>query len=201
MWERIVGSEFADRLEFKVPLAEGSGTGVVFHRVRKERPTNSKIFGLVDGEEAARFGQVDRLIDCSAVLFELDSAEFNGIVFLGACELENVLIGHSDFAAFVERNVELRELGVRNIEEVEKDVSKQAKRFYVAALIKYSWAHLYFRGLAVGIGNVDHFRSEHGLMVEIRRAKERIVREFADDGQEFRRQFVEIGRWAKLASG
>ena len=197
VWERIAGSDLADRLEFKVPLAEGTGSETVLNRVSAERPSNSNIFGLVDGEVAARFGEVATLIDCSDVLFELRAPGCDGILFLSSHELENILVGHSSLAAFVERNVELRKLGARKREEVEKHILMQAKRFYVAALIKYAWAHMYFRGLANGIGSVDHFRSDDGVTKEIRNAKKTIVREFSDDGREFRRQLVQIGRWAK----
>ncbi len=150
------------------------------------------------GGQMNRNPQVARLIDCSDVLFELSLPDCDGIVFLSTHELENVLVGHSCLAGFVERNVELRELGIRRKEEVEKHISREARRFYVAALIKYAWAHMYFRGLATGIGNVDHFRSDHGLVKEIRNAKQRIEQEFADNCGEFRQQLVEIGRWAKV---
>lgn len=197
VWERIVGSDLADRLEFKVPLAEGAGSEVVLNRVSVERPNNSKIFGLVDGEVAAQFGEVLRLIDCSEVLFELQERRCDGILFLSAHELENVLVGHSCLAAFVERNVALKQLGAISRKEVEQNILKQAKRFYVAALIKYTWAHMYFRGLANGIGDVDHFRSDNGVTVEIQNAKQKIEQKFSDDSREFRQQLVQIGRWVK----
>ncbi len=197
VWERIVGSELSDRLEFKVPLAEGTGSETVLKRVNSERPRNSRIFGLVDGEIAARFGEVARLIDCSNVLFAMRSRACDGILCLSTHELENVLVGHSCLAEFVECNVELKEIGSRKREEVEEHISKQAKRFYVAALIKYTWAHMYFLGLANGIGDVDHFRSDRRLLEEIRNAKQKVVCEFADKGLEFRRQLGRIGGRAK----
>ncbi len=197
VWERIAGTDLADRLEFKVPLADGAGSDTVLNRVSRERPSNSKIFGLVDGEVAARFGEVARLINCSDVLFRLRLQSCDGIVFLSTHELENVLVGHSCLAGFVERNMELRALGTRRKQEIEKHISKQARRFYVAALIKYAWAHMYFRRLATRIANVDHFRSDHGIMEEIRKAKQEIEEEFPDAGREFRRQLVEIGKQVK----
>jgi len=196
-WTRIAGSDLADRLEFKVPLAKGAGSEVVLNRVSLERPSNSKIFGLVDGEVAAQFGEVARLIDCSEVLFELQEPRCNGILFLNAHELENVLVGHSCLAAFVERNLALKELGAIDRGEVEQNILKQAKRFYVAALIKYTWAHMYFRGLATGIGNVDHFRSDNGVTMEIQNARQKIEQHFSDGGREFRQQLVQIGRSVK----
>ena len=197
VWERIVGSELSDRLEFKVPLADGSGSETVLNRVKTERPRNAKIFGLVDGEVAARFGEVAQLIDCSDVLFVLRMPVCDGIVFLSTHELENVLVGHSCLAEFVESNVQLKEIGSRKKKEVEEHISRQARRFYAAALIKYAWAHMYFRGLASGIGNVDHFRSDHRLLEEVRNARQKVVGEFADKGLEFRRQLVKIGGKAR----
>ena len=197
VWERVVGIDIADRLEFKVPVFGGAGSEAVLRRVRTERQSNARIFGLVDGEVAAQFGEVVRLIECADVLFELELPECEGIMFLGAHELENVLVRHSRFSNFVERNVRLRDMGSRNKEDIEIHIVKQARRFYIAALIKYAWSHLYFQGVATGIGDVDHFRSERGIMVEIREAKQRISREFADGGREFRCQVVKIGRWTK----
>ena len=197
VWERIVGSELADRLEFKVPLAAGSGSEIVLNRVSTERPSNSKIFGLVDGEVAAQLGEVARLINCSDVLFELRGPRCDGILFLSTHELENVLVGHSSLAEFVERNLEPRRLGAISHLEVEDDIRKQAKRFYVAALIKYTWAHMYFQGLASGVGNVDHFRSNNGITAEIQNAKQNIRREFSGNARVFRQQLMQIGQWVR----
>ena len=197
VWQKVMGGEFADRIEFKVPVAEGTGSETVLNRVCAERPRNPKIFGLVDGEVAARFGEADRLIDCSDVLFRIRASRCDGVLFLAAHEMENIVVGHSNFAGFVETNVRIREMGTISFEEVDHHIRVQATRFYVAALIKYAWAHLYSRGQATGIGNVDHFRSDNGLLAEIRNAKRRIRQEFADQAIEFRRQFDEIKGWAK----
>ena len=194
VWKRIVGSGLADRLEFKVPLDKGAGSETVLNRVREERPRNSKIFGLVDGEVAAQFGEVTKLIDCSNALFELQGSQCDGILFLCSHELENVLVGHSSLAAFVESNVKLGALGQVDKDDVERQILKQAKRFYVAALIKYTWAHMYFEGLVTRIVNVNHFRSDNGVTIEIEHAKQAIVREFSDGGRRFRQHLVEIGR-------
>ena len=166
-------------------------------RVQMERVKNGKIFGLVDGEVAAVFGGTAELIGCSDLLFQLELSECEGILFLGAHELENVLIGASDFVEFVERNVELGELGSRDREDIRSQVWKDARRFYVAALIKYAWAHLYCEGVCCGVGDVGNFRSNRPLVEEIRQVRERVEGEFPDGGQEFRRRLKEIGRRAK----
>lgn len=197
VWERIAGGNFADRIEFKVPYSGGSGSDSVLNRVGMERKRNARIFGLVDGEVAARFGETSRLVACGSVLFELNSEHCDGILFLGAHELENVLVGESGLAGFLERNVDLRQLGTRNKGEIESDIARAAHRFFVAALIKYAWAELYSRGLASGIGDVSHFRSNRRLTQEIREAKHRIHKEFGDNDQELRREVVKIGRQVK----
>ena len=197
VWERIVGNELAGRLEFKVPHAGGSGSDAVVARVKAERRSNTKIYGLVDGEVAARYGQVARLIECSDALFVLELVETDGICFLGAHELENVLVCHTKLPEFVEKNVNLRELGTRDRDEIQKDVAKLARRFYVAALLKYASAQLYFLGIGKHILDVDHFRSAGSLLCEIRRAKRKIYSEFSDEIPAFRRELLEIGRRAK----
>ena len=196
-WEHVVGSDVADRLEFKVPRSGGAWAGAVLCRVRAERVKNTRIFGLVDGEVAAEFGETARLIECPGLLFELGLPDCEGIVFIAAHELENILIGQSGFVEFVEHNLELRELGSRTKEEIKSHVSTEAHRFYVAALVKYAWAHLHFKGLTNGLGDVGHFRSRRSLLKEIREARQRVRREFSDGGGEFRRQLGEIGRRAK----
>ncbi|MYD98214.1 MAG: hypothetical protein F4X98_12645 [Gammaproteobacteria bacterium] len=163
--------------------------------MKSERVKNSRIFGLVDGEVAAEFGEVARLISCPDLVFELSKCE--GIIFLGAHELENVLIGESDFVDFAEVNVGLTELGSRQKEDIERHLSREAHRFFVAALIKYAWLHLYSLGLTNVTRDVGHFRSDRGLVAEIQEAKHRINQEFSDGGAEFRRQLKEIGGWAK----
>ena len=197
VWEHVVGRDVADRLEFKVPLSGGAGSDAVLNRVRTERAKNSKIFGLVDGEVAATFGETTRLIGCSDLLFELDLSECEGILFLGAHELENVLVGASGFVDFVERNVEPGKFGSRDKEEIRSQVSKEAHRFYVAALIKYAWADLYHEGLCSGVGDVGNFRSNRSLIEEIKQAREIVKREFSDGGEEFKRRLMQIGRRAK----
>jgi hypothetical protein len=91
LWKFIIGLDVGDRIEFKVPLSMGSGYEVVHDRVRKERPGNPKIYGLLDGEAAASFGQIGRLINAadSEIIFELDSPELEGILFLVEHEVEN----------------------------------------------------------------------------------------------------------------
>ena len=197
VWERIVGNDLANRLEFKVPHSGGAGSDAVLARVTVERRRNGRIYGLVDGEVAARFGQVASLIECSGALFVLELGECDGICFLGAHELENVLVCHTKLSEFVENNVNIKELGSRNREEIEKEMAKLARRFYVAALLKYASAELYFRGIGKRILDVGHFRSSGSLLGEIRRAKEKIWSEFPDDGGEFRRQLLEICHRAK----
>ena len=197
VWERITGGEIAERIEFKVPYSGGAGSDSVVDRVAEERPSNAKIFGLVDGEVAARFGETARLIECGDVLFKLEMADCDGILFLGAHELENVLVGESCLAGFVERNVNLKQIGSRKKEEIESDIYREARRFLVAALIKYAWAELYFRGSAPGIGDVSHFRSNRGLVGEIQEAKRRVRKEFEDCGEELRREVAKICRQTK----
>ena len=191
VWEAIVGSEFADRLEFKVPLAEGSGSEVVINRVSDERPKNPKIFGLVDGEVAAQFGEVTKLINCSDVLFQLQIQQCSGILFLSAHEMENVLIGHSSFVEFAEYNATLKSLGERTRNKIKKYLLKQAKRFYLAALLKYTWAHMYFLKLTPEIDKIN-FMSDHSVCKEIKNAKQSIKQKFSDNGQEFERQLMQI---------
>ena len=101
----------------------------MLNRVCAERPRNPKIFGLVDGEVAARFGEADRLIDCSDVCSEFEHQDATEVLFLAAHEMENIVVGHSNFAGFVETNVRIREMGTISFEEVDHHIRVQATRF------------------------------------------------------------------------
>lgn len=197
VWERIMGGECSDRLEFKVPYSGGAGSDSVLNRVDTERKNNSKIFGLVDGEVAARFGETRRLIACREVLFELDVNGCDGVLFLGSHELENVLVGESDLANFVKNNVSLSQLGSKKEAVIQSSIRREAIRFFVAALIKYAWVELHYRGLASSIGDLGHFRSDRRLAEEIKRARRRIEKEFTDKGKLLRQEVIRIGRQAK----
>ena len=128
VWEHIVGSDVADKLEFKVPLQAGAGYKAVLKRVREERLQNPNVHGLLDGEVAAEYGAVEQLINCTKTIFTLDCKEFEGIIFMSFHELENVLVCHSSIVAFAVNNVRLRELGQVNEVDAECQLITIARR-------------------------------------------------------------------------
>ncbi len=159
IWERVVGPDVADRIEFKVPQISGSGYELVCRRVASERPKNEKIFGLIDGEVASAYAQVESLILCSDPIFVLNDAALDGILFIAEHEVENLLLRFSGVSSFILNDVRIAGAGTRDINVIEKELGDLARRFFVAALCKYASAHLRARGSTAGILNVDRFRS------------------------------------------
>lgn len=197
VWEQVAGSQLSHLLEFKLPDQEGSGSQKVLNEVKKRRATNDKIFGLLDGEEAARFGEAEKLINCTDLFFQLQIGDCEGILFLGAHELENILIGHSDFVDFVENYVDINMIGSKDKEEIESHLADEAYRFYVAGLIKYVWIELNSQGQVPNIYDVSDFWSDDSLEEVQQIVKERIIKEFDDRGIAFNQRFNEIEQCAK----
>lgn len=197
VWERIVGTDLADRLEFKVPLQAGSGSDVVWRRVRDERPKNPKIFGLLDGEAAAVFGQIENLVNCAEPIFVINGSAYEGILFIAGHELENILIGYSDLTTFAIHNVALRELGQRDAIEVHKQLISFARRFFIAALFKYTSAHMRAEGIGSEIVDVDRFLSEESILDVIRAMKSVVKTKGEIPPEAFMKQLLKIARLLK----
>ena len=144
-------------------------------RVREERLQNPNIHGLLDGEVAAEYGEVEQLINCTKTIFTLDSEDFEGIIFISFHELENVIICHSRISAFAVNNVRMRQLGQLNKLDVESMLITFARRYYIAALFKYTSAHLLSIGLNSKILDVNNFRSDKSIFTEIKSTKKVIT--------------------------
>lgn len=117
VWERIVGPNVADRVEFKVPQAVGSGYTLVCQRVARERQTNPRIFGLVDGEIAAVHDKIDKLIASVEPIFVLDDPALDGILFLAEHEAENVLLRYSELPNYVLNDFSLAKGSTRTLKD------------------------------------------------------------------------------------
>lgn len=134
----ITGNDIRQYLEFHAARVGGSGANSVIEQVRAERPSNPKVFGLIDGEAAAALGAVDALLCCGEPFFQIGEPGFDGLIFLAQHEMENLLLLHGDLAGVIERDVELREFGRLNRAEVETRIEKAAQLFFWAALLKYA---------------------------------------------------------------
>ena len=197
LWRFIVGVDVGDRIEFKVPLTLGSGHEVVYDRVRIERPRNPKIYGLLDGEAAASFGQVGRLINATdaEIVFELDTPELEGILFLVDHEIENVILRHSNLTGYIQNHVtKIKSLGSRNVTEIDDQLLSLARRFFIAALFKYASAHLKATGAGCGVLNVDRFRAPGSVLAVVRAMKQLVQAEGAVNPSAFMREVFAIAR-------
>jgi hypothetical protein len=184
LFSRIVGPDVADRLEFKTPADATGGCGFVVSRVKAERVTNDKIFGLVDGETAANHGATDALLDCDGTLFALPTvAGLEGVIFLSGHELENLVLLHGEIYELIAKNVGLSAMGKASAADMRKTLLALTPRFFIAALLKY--ASLYV-GLTVGAS----VSIKGGLFVDPKASTVALVRQL-------RQQVVEAGGdWA-----
>jgi hypothetical protein len=196
VWTRTVGRQDAERIEFKVPSHAGSGFQVVFQRVRKERPANPKIYGLVDGESAASIGSLNDFLDCRNSFFVIGGTDFDGIVFLCDHELETLLLRHAQVSLFIVNDASIKDLGVRLQEDVDRDYVQLARRFFIAALFKYVSAELKHHDPACDLLDVGRFRSGMGTMEVIREMKHLIDQQGGMNRADFLQRLYRI--WGKV---
>jgi hypothetical protein len=146
----ITGHSIREYLEFLEPREIGRGAEPVIAQVRADRPTNPKVFGLVDGEVAASFDGTDQLIDCTDHFFQIDRPELAGVVFLAEYEMENILMLYGEFPELMRRDVKLRDFDSLALEEAQARIAKVAQLFFLAALLKF--ASITFRHRAIQQG-------------------------------------------------
>jgi len=160
LFTRIVGPDVADQLEFRTPKVSGGGCSVVIKRVEDERPTNRKVFGLVDGETAVGLGGMGAFLACRKNLFNLSGvAQADGILFLAGHELENLILLHGGVCELVSKNVKLGNLGAVQAADVEETLLKLTRRFFAAALLKYA-------AFVAGIGGAPVVTISGGKLIE-----------------------------------
>lgn len=146
----IAGPAIRGSLEFKEPRVGGSGSDAVIAQVHAERPTNAKVFGLVDGEAAAKVGAVDKLLECTDLFFRIDAPTLAGILFLGQHELENLLVINGNLPGVILRDLDPRLVGRTTPDEVERSIAEATRVFFFAALLKYASVTLHYRSRAAG---------------------------------------------------
>lgn len=157
----ITGHQVREFLEFQTPRVEGSGVEPVVAQVRADRPANPKVFGLVDGEAAAKFGMVELLLDCTDLFFQADRPDLEGVLFLAQHEMENILLLYGELAELIRRDVEFKDFNSITVEAAQKRITKVAKLFFLAALLKYASLTLNHRAWAdgrEGCGAIDSSR-------------------------------------------
>ena len=70
----------------------------------------------------------------------------DGVFCLAEHELENLMLLHSDICGFLVNDVPLAHLSTRDRAEIEQTLKGLSRRFYTAAVLKYSALHLRHRG-------------------------------------------------------
>lgn len=160
LFTRIVGPNIADQLEFQTPATEGGGCRSVVKRVQDERPSNSKIFGLVDGETAVELGGIAEFVQCRKNLFVLPAVPpADGILFLAGHELENLILMHGGICDLVSKNVKLARLGEVEAAQVEQTLLRLTRRFLLSALLKYA-------AFILGIGGAPVVTISGGKLID-----------------------------------
>lgn len=134
----LSGPGIREYLEFKPPSALGRGADTVAQEVRSRRPSNNRIFGLVDGEAAAAVGAIDQLLQSDQILFTVAGVENEGLLFLGYHEAENVLLKHGQLAALIRKDASLAGSAVLSESAITTRIAKVVRHFFQVALLKYA---------------------------------------------------------------
>ncbi|WP_141690268.1 MULTISPECIES: hypothetical protein [unclassified Ensifer] len=175
-YQKLLGPNVGHCLELKVPPTTGN-EGVIA-QVAEERPTNPKVFGLLDGEEAAMFGGMGHFIECEAPIFEIPGVD--GLLFLFGHELETILILHGDLCEHISDDVRMPELGKRTVEEVEEMLRHLKQRFFAAALYKYTAKEIRRGGGDCKIIDVGRFQGKVTATSVFRDIRNELVGEGVD---------------------
>lgn len=201
----ISGQDIREYLEFRTPQVAGSGVRQVIEQVSVERTNNPRIYGLLDGEAAALLGEVDALLRCPGILFQIDNNDLRGLIFLAQHEVENLMLMHGDLCELILKDVKVGEFGAQSREDIEAEITQVGRRFFQAALIKYASMSLHHRakaeGAEVGCKVIDSARflakSEASEVID------RIKESLADEGliswdeikNELCRTYRILGEW------
>ena len=144
LFNRFIGPGYGEFIEFQVPGEKASGCEAVKGRVRQERNSNKRIYGLIDGEAAVGYGAgFDKLLKCDKPLFDLEDERLEGILFLAEHEAENILIIYADVCTYIAADETLAGLGKRNIEQITDGLAFIVERQFWAAICKYASYRLY----------------------------------------------------------
>lgn len=141
----LSGPGIREFIEFKPPSALGSGAESVAKEVRDRRPTNNRIFGLVDGEAAAAEGAVDTLIQNDRIMFTLPGPANDGMIYLGHHETENVLLQHGDLAGLIRKEASVAGSAALTDAAIAKRIATTIRHFFQAALLKYASMTLHYQ--------------------------------------------------------
>jgi hypothetical protein len=150
-FEAIVGSGYEADVEFQIASA-GAGQGgckAVRDRVAELRPGNKRVFGLLDGEVAASVGATQALLYCSETIFTVPSTD--GLIFLGAHELENIYFENADVPAIISSHRSAASLHRHPPAQVAQSLDNNVSRFIRASVYKYTSAYFHSRGEMRGI--------------------------------------------------
>ncbi len=148
----LVGPGHAERIEFKIPPEGGTGCGPAIARVKSERATNKKVFGLIDGEAAAssHLG-FEKMLECVEPTFVVDDPELDGVLFLAEHEAENILLRHTDVCHYVVKDRTLAGMHTRSADEVRQLINRVVDRYFSSAVCKYTSARLHSARAISGI--------------------------------------------------
>jgi hypothetical protein len=124
-------------LEFKTPTSLLRGGGAVAEEVKLRRAQYSRTYGLIDGEEAAKYGAIDTLLNCRTTMFTLEQAD-EGLIFLGQHEAENVLLLHGGLTELIRRDRSILSSADLSNGDIAERVATVVRQFFQAALLKYA---------------------------------------------------------------
>ncbi len=197
-FEAIVGPGFEADIEFCVASTPGGrgGCRAVRDRVPEMRQGNPRIFGLLDGEVTSSLAATNTLLNCTQPLFTLQ--DFEGLIFLGAHELENLYLEWADVPELLADHSTVARIHINTPEAIAGSLDSLISRFVRASIYKYTSAHFHAAGTMRGILNARIF-GEGGYGVIRTTVMAAVTSGGQTTWQAFVAELVTVGRCARTA--
>jgi hypothetical protein len=192
-YRMIVGNEFLIDHDFQVPPS-GTGANAVLRRVEEERKRNKRVFGFLDGEAAATCGAAIKLVECDDLLFSVDKPDLDGIIFVAAHEMENLILSYCEVAPTIAIHKPAAQLADDDVASIQNRLETLTSRFLAAAMFKYTSLHFQNRGECVHVANTKIFGKDLGLRATLTGMKEVVTVQLKLDWAAFLHELFAITR-------
>ncbi|KQM32523.1 hypothetical protein ASF03_13780 [Rhizobium sp. Leaf68] len=174
-YRQIVGSEFLIDYDFVLPPDNKTGANSVRKRVTEERLTNRRVFGFLDGEAAAALGIAEALVRSDGIVFRPKDQAMDGLVFVAAHEIENLILCYSDVAPTIAQHKPMHRLADGEADRIREQLRLLNGRFLAAAMFKYTSLHLQHKGQCVHVANTRIFSDDSANLKAILREMKIVV--------------------------
>lgn len=176
LFELLIGPGHAERIEFKTTPEGGNGCGPTTARVKRERVTNPKVFGLIDGEAATSSNLgFEKMLACVEPTFVVNDTDLDGVIFLADHEAENILLRHADICHFIVTDTTLAGMKNRTADDVRAFINGIVERYFSSAVCKYTSARLHAADAISGILDSGMFFNDLSRSKFLKMLKDKVL--------------------------